>query len=220
MQIFRLLLAGIVLVGATTASLAQERGRDAERNTPHEDAHQRAGERHDQNSREQNAPGVLALLPADSVTEHNIDLPSGKLAYTATAGTFALFDQNGERSAQIFYTAFVAKSANAAARPVTFAFNGGPGAASAFLNLGLVGPRKRRDQVMNDLLDLGITVNAGFFAPAGLDLGAETPEEIALAIVSEIQRVFAKGSGDSLRERKVAIHQTAPVPNAWQKLPQ
>jgi len=86
--------------------------------------------------------------------------------------------------------------------------------------VGLVGPRKRRDQVMNDLLDLGITVNAGFFAPAGLDLGAETPEEIALAIVSEIQRVFAKGSGDSLRERKVAIHQTAPVPNAWQKLPQ
>ena len=73
---------------------------------------------------------------------------------------------------------------------------------------------------MNDLLDLGITVNAGFFAPAGLDLGAETPEEIALAIVSEIQRVFAKGSGDSLRERKVAIHQTAPVPNTWQKLPQ
>ena len=85
--------------------------------------------------------GVLALLPGDSVTEHSIDLPSGKLAYTATAGTFALFDQSGERSAQIFYTAFVAKSANTAARPVTFVFNGGPGAASAFLNLGLVGPR-------------------------------------------------------------------------------
>jgi carboxypeptidase C (cathepsin A) len=69
-------------------------------------------------------------------------LPSGKLAYTATAGTFALFDQSGERSAEIFYTAFVVKSANAAAaRPVTFVFNGGPGAASAFLNLGMVGPR-------------------------------------------------------------------------------
>jgi xanthine/CO dehydrogenase XdhC/CoxF family maturation factor len=59
---------------------------------------------------------------------------------------------------------------------------------------------------MNDLLDFGITVNAGFFAPAGLDLGAETPEEIALSIVSEIQRVFAKGSGESLRERKISIH--------------
>ena len=93
------------------------------------------------NGASQGAAGVLSLLPADSVTEHTIDLPSGKLAYTATAGTFSLFDQSGERSAAIFYTAFVAKSDNAAARPVTFVFNGGPGAASAFLNLGLVGPR-------------------------------------------------------------------------------
>ena len=72
--------------------------------------------------------------------------------------------------------------------------------------VGLIGPRKRRDQLMNALLDFGITIDAGFFAPAGLDLGAETPEEIALAIGSEIQRVFAKRSGESLRERKLAIH--------------
>jgi xanthine dehydrogenase accessory factor len=72
--------------------------------------------------------------------------------------------------------------------------------------VGLIGPRKRRDQLLDDLLDLGVTINAGFFAPAGLDLGAETPEEIALAIVSEIQRVFAYGSGESLRERKISIH--------------
>jgi carboxypeptidase C (cathepsin A) len=89
---------------------------------------------------EQNGPGVLALLPGDSVTEHSIDTPGGKLAYTATAGTFSLFDQSGERSAAIFYTAFVAKPGNPA-RPVTFVFNGGPGAGAAFLNLGLVGPR-------------------------------------------------------------------------------
>ena len=55
-------------------------------------------------------PGVLALLPPDAVTEHSIDTPAGPLAYTATAGTFSLFDQSGERSAAIFYTAYVAKS--------------------------------------------------------------------------------------------------------------
>jgi carboxypeptidase C (cathepsin A) len=94
---------------------------------------------------------VLRLLPADSVTEHSIDLPGGKLAYTATAGTLSLFDQSGERSAAIYYTAYVAKNPDKNPdknadksdenRPVTFAFNGGPGAASAFLTLGLVGPR-------------------------------------------------------------------------------
>src|SRR5665213_1265005 len=58
-------------------------------------------------------PGILSLLPGDSVTQHAIDTPKGKLSYTATAGN----------------------------RPLTFVFNGGPGAASAFLHLGLVGPR-------------------------------------------------------------------------------
>ena len=134
----RSLTAVIALVLAVTASAAQERdSRDVDRNNSHEDARQHASEH-----REQSGLGVLALLPGDSVTEHSIDLPSGKLAYTATAGTFALFDQSGERSAEIFYTAFVVKSTNAAAaRPVSFVFNGGPGAASAFLNLGMVGPR-------------------------------------------------------------------------------
>ena len=78
--------------------------------------------------------------------------------------------------------------------------------------VGLIGPRKRRDQLLNDLLEIGITIDAGFFAPAGLDLGAETPEEISLAIIAEIQRVFASGSGLSLRERKMSIH--AGVENA------
>ena len=72
--------------------------------------------------------------------------------------------------------------------------------------VGLIGPRKRRDQIMRELLEVGITVNAGFFGPAGLDLGAETPEEIAFEIVAEIQRVFAHGSGLSLREKKIPIH--------------
>lgn len=85
--------------------------------------------------------GVLALLPADAISEHTLRLGEETLAYTATAGTFALYDQSGERAAAIFYTAYVRKGPPAPARPVTFVFNGGPGAASAYLHLGLAGPR-------------------------------------------------------------------------------
>ena len=82
---------------------AQERGHPPGDRPAH-------AEQNQQESHGPGGPGVLALLPADSVTEHSIDTPSGKLAYTATAGTFSLFDQSGERSAAVFYTAFVAKS--------------------------------------------------------------------------------------------------------------
>jgi carboxypeptidase C (cathepsin A) len=90
---------------------------------------------------ESRGPGLLHLLPNDAVSEHTINLEQGQLTYGATVGTLPLFDPNGERKAAIFYTAFVMKGAKASERPLTFVFNGGPGAASAFLNLGLVGPK-------------------------------------------------------------------------------
>ena len=130
-------LIALTFVAAAATALAQEHpgGARADRRneSPQQTQHNGAGR--------ESGPGVLALLPPDSVTQHSIDTTSGKIAYTATAGTFPLFDQSGSRSAQIFYTAYVAKTDNPSARPVTFVFNGGPGAASAFLNLGLVGPR-------------------------------------------------------------------------------
>jgi carboxypeptidase C (cathepsin A) len=131
-RVWRVLLA-LLVAGATTVAAAQETPR---RQPPPPHSEQRPPERQGE-GRE----SVLRLLPADSVTEHTIALADGKLAYTATAGTLSLFDQSGERVAAIFYTAFVAKNPDAANRPITFVFNGGPGAASAFLNVGLVGPK-------------------------------------------------------------------------------
>src|SRR3984893_14251440 len=128
-------VVALMFAAIASTALAQDHHGDGDR-----PARQAGGQGGGQQGGQQ-ALGVLSLLPADSVTEHSVDLPSGKLTYTATAGTFSLFDQSGERSAAIFYTAFAAKSDNPAGRPVTFVFNGGPGAASAFLNLGLVGPR-------------------------------------------------------------------------------
>jgi xanthine dehydrogenase accessory factor len=72
--------------------------------------------------------------------------------------------------------------------------------------VGLLGPRKRRDQLLNAVLDEGIAIDAEVFAPAGLDLGAETPEELALALVAEIQATFAGATAASLRNRKAPIH--------------
>lgn len=79
--------------------------------------------------------------------------------------------------------------------------------------VGLLGPRQRRDQILGDLLDRGASFKAELFAPAGLELHAETPEEIALAIASEIQAVFALGTGESLRARKAPIHGWNMVPD-------
>ncbi len=72
--------------------------------------------------------------------------------------------------------------------------------------VGLLGPRKRREQLLNAVLDEGIAIDAEVFAPAGLDLGAETPEELALALVAEIQATFAGATAESLRDRKAPIH--------------
>jgi carboxypeptidase C (cathepsin A) len=135
----RRVFAVLLLAVLACTAVAQERPERAVGARPGRGEHVRTG---GPGRGQPSGPGVLSLLPGDAVTQHSIDLAGGgKLDYTATAGTFSLFDQSGERSAAVFYTAYVAKSADAANRPVTFVFNGGPGAASAFLNLGLVGPR-------------------------------------------------------------------------------
>jgi carboxypeptidase C (cathepsin A) len=79
-------------------------------------------------------------LPADSTTKHALVLPGRTLAFTATAGSIRLFDDKGEPQADIAYTAYQLDGVDPAGRPVTFFFNGGPGSASAWLQLGNAGP--------------------------------------------------------------------------------
>jgi carboxypeptidase C (cathepsin A) len=83
----------------------------------------------------------LAMLPPDSVTQHTISVHGRSVAYTATAGTLKLRDENGEPVASVFYTAYTLNGAQNPARPISFFFNGGPGAGSAYLQLGAAGPR-------------------------------------------------------------------------------
>src|SRR5215471_6256189 len=79
-------------------------------------------------------------LPPDSTTKQTVDLPGRSLSFTATAGSIRLFDDKGEPQADIAYTSYQLDGADRSTRPVTFLFNGGPGAASAYLQLGNNGP--------------------------------------------------------------------------------
>src|SRR5262249_55799469 len=79
--------------------------------------------------------------------------------------------------------------------------------------LGLLGPKNRSERLLQDLNEAGLNVTAAqrrrLHAPIGLDIGAETSEEIALAIVAEIRAALAGRAGGSLRERRTPIHERA-----------
>jgi carboxypeptidase C (cathepsin A) len=78
-----------------------------------------------------------------TVTEHTVTIGGHPVAYTATAGTMALKEEDGTTKAKIFFTAYVRKDvADPGARPITFTFNGGPGSSSVWLHLGAFGPRR------------------------------------------------------------------------------
>jgi len=76
-----------------------------------------------------------------SVTRHQTALGGKPFAYTATAGYLPMKDENGKLKANIFYVAYT-KDGGSARRPVTFAFNGGPGSSSVWLHLGALGPKR------------------------------------------------------------------------------
>jgi carboxypeptidase C (cathepsin A) len=79
-------------------------------------------------------------LPPDSTTRQTLALSGRTLSFSATAGSIRVFDDKGEPQADIAYTSYQLDGADRATRPVTFLFNGGPGASSAWLQFGDAGP--------------------------------------------------------------------------------
>jgi carboxypeptidase C (cathepsin A) len=75
-------------------------------------------------------------------TKHSIKIGGQEIKYTATAGTILLKLEDGTPKASIFYIAYTKDDvSDLSQRPITFSFNGGPGAASVWLHLGALGPR-------------------------------------------------------------------------------
>jgi carboxypeptidase C (cathepsin A) len=78
-----------------------------------------------------------------SVTRHSLNLDGKSYPYTATAGTLLLRNDEGTVTASVFYIAYTLDGVkDPASRPVTFSFNGGPGAASLWVHLGAFGPKR------------------------------------------------------------------------------
>ena len=77
--------------------------------------------------------------------------------------------------------------------------------------IGLLGPKKRMLKMQDELVENDINVDlenrSNLYSPIGLDIGAESPEEIALAIASEIIAVFREREGSYLKKRKGSIHE-------------
>jgi carboxypeptidase C (cathepsin A) len=82
------------------------------------------------------------------VTRHQIKVGGKALAYTATAGTMLIKNDKDEPTALFGFTAYVKDGGDPRTRPILFAYNGGPGSASAWLHMGILGPKRT---VLNDL---------------------------------------------------------------------
>lgn len=76
------------------------------------------------------------------VTHHQATVDGKLLKYTATAGRLPIKRPDGKIEAQMFYVAYTLDGQDAAKRPLTFAYNGGPGSASIWLHMGALGPRR------------------------------------------------------------------------------
>ncbi|HJV91268.1 MAG TPA: hypothetical protein VJ623_13250 [Holophagaceae bacterium] len=127
-----------------------------------------------------------------SVTKHSARIGGQALAYTATVGTFILRDAKGDPWARMGYTAYVKDGAEPSGRPITFAFNGGPGSASIWLHLGALGPRRV------------VTVNAEATPPAPYKL---VDNEESLLDVSDLVMIDPVGTGYSSAIDKNRTHE-------------
>ncbi|MGJ3647941.1 S10 family peptidase [Sphingomonas sp. GlSt437] len=124
----RLLLASLLLATAMPA-LAQEKKAEGPAPKSHKDAMIAEAE----------ADWVKPPVEEVSAVSHgSVTVRAEKIAYTATAGTLTIRDNDGKPIASVFYTAYTKDGGGN--RPVTFFYNGGPGSATIWLHMGSLSP--------------------------------------------------------------------------------
>lgn len=126
-----------------------------------------------------------------SVTEHQAKVGGKTVKYTVTAGTMLMKNDEGEPHALFGYTAYVSDAADKRNRPLMFAYNGGPGSASLWLHMGVLGPQR------------AVVTDAGF-SPNGPFKRVENEysiiDEADLVMMDPVGTGFAKPVGDGKGE--------------------
>jgi len=124
-------------------------------------------------------------------TQHEAEVGRKTMRYTATAGTMLMHDEEGEPNALFGYTAYVADGKDAANRPLMFAYNGGPGSASIWLHMGVLGPQR------------AVATDAGF-SPNGPFRRVENEysiiDEADLVMIDPVGTGFSKPVGEGKGE--------------------
>jgi carboxypeptidase C (cathepsin A) len=127
-----------------------------------------------------------------SVTQHGLRAGTINLEYTATAGTAIVRDKDDKPVASIGYVAYTRRDAkDLTRRPVTFAFNGGPGSSSMWLHMGFLGPKRV------------VTPDAKAAAPAPFDVvdNAYTPlDRTDIVLIDPVGTGVSKAVGDKKDE--------------------
>ncbi len=128
------------------------------------------------------APLPVPHVP-DAVTHHTARIGGRDIRYTATAGTIVLENDKDEPTASVFYVAYAADGlGDRSRRPITFAYNGGPGGSSALIHMGALGPR------------MVVTTNGAVTPPPPYDL---VDDDDSLLDKSDLVFVDAVGTGFS-----------------------
>jgi len=126
------------------------------------------------------------------VTHHQMTLDGKLLRYTATTGRLPIKRGDGKIEAEMFFVAYTLDAQDASKRPLTFAFNGGPGSATVWLHMGALGPKH-------------VVLQSDGFMPATPYRSADNPEtaleKTDLVMVDAIGTGFSRAANMELAKK-------------------
>jgi carboxypeptidase C (cathepsin A) len=120
------------------------------------------------------------------VTNHSATVGGRKVDYTVTAGTMLMHNDEDEPVALMGFTAYEKQGADKRTRPVMFAYNGGPGSASIWLHMGILGPQRAV------VTDAGFTSNGPY---ERVENAYSIIDEVDLVMIDPVGTGFAKPVG-------------------------